>query len=92
MVNMKLICVNNKTDEDEIRDLEISHYNYTYHGERVYYFNLTIGKSYENLGSNDKNLIKIKDDYGYSEYLPKHCFKNLDEIRDEKINTILDGK
>jgi len=96
--SMILICVNNKINKDELKDTNHYYYLRTSPGTypREYYFNLTIGKSYKKLsgirwGSNDRiNLIKVEDDNGYSDYLPKRCFKSLDEIRDEKINLILD--
>ena len=87
--SMILICVNNKINKDELKNT--NHYYYLRTSPREYYFNLTIGKSYKKLEPNDRlNLIKVENDAGYSDYLPKRCFKSLDEIRDEKINLILD--
>lgn len=74
---MKLICVDNRIKGNP----------------EDYYFNLTIGNSYEILGlSVKRSSFKVKDDFDHVRIFPKDCFKTLDEIRDEKINTILDGK
>ena len=87
---MILICVNNRTDDAPAG----------YVPDSKGYYNLTIGKSYEMLSDSSyeiltkktDTLIKIQDDFGHIRFFPKHCFKSLDEIRDEKINLILDGK
>lgn len=80
---MKLICVDNRINKSDLVDFD----NY-----KNYYYNLTIGKSYEVDGIVNKELVKLNDDLGHVRYFPKDCFKTLDEIRDEKINIILYGK
>jgi hypothetical protein len=108
--SMILICVNNRTD-DAPAGYDISQVTDFLATIHQYYYNLTIGKSYEMIrdssyetqikkeardrfGRGDplSTLIKIQDDFGHIRFFPKHCFKSLDEIRDEKINLILDGK
>jgi len=89
--SMILICVNNRTDDVPAGYVPVYAVNIHTKG----YYNLTIGKSYEMLSDSSYEiltLIKIQDDFGHIRFFPKHCFKSLDEIRDEKINLILDGK
>jgi hypothetical protein len=108
--SMILICVNNRTD-DAPAGYDISQVTDFLATIHQYYYNLTIGKSYEMLrdplstliiGKSYEmlralwmdplsTLILIQDDFGHIGFFPKHCFKSLDEIRDEKINLILDG-
>ena len=102
---MILICVNNRTDDapagydiSQVTDSE-DYYNLTigksYEMLRDPLSTLIIGKSYEMLRAlwmdPLSTLILIQDDFGHIGFFPKHCFKSLDEIRDEKINLILDG-
>jgi hypothetical protein len=97
---MKLICVDNKNGDYYETILENSGLTPSLTPIYNRYYNLTIGKSYEMLITHPSSafypggfaLIKTQDDLGHVRFFPKHCFKSLDEIRDEKINTILDGK
>jgi hypothetical protein len=97
--SMILICVNNRTDDAP------AGYDISQETDSKGYYNLTIGKSYEMLRDSSyetqikkeardplSTLINIQDDFVHIRFFPKHCFKSLDEIRDEKINLILDGK
>lgn len=90
---MKLICVDNKNGDYYETILENSGLTPSLTPIYNRYYNLTIGKSYEMLITPPSSaLIKTQDDFGHVRFFPKHCFKSLDEIRNEKINTILDGK
>jgi hypothetical protein len=103
--SMILICVNNRTDDapagydiSQVTDSE-DYYNLTigksYEMLRDSSYETQIKKeARDRFGRGDplSTLIKIQDDFGHIRFFPKHCFKSLDEIRDEKINLILDGK
>jgi hypothetical protein len=55
-------------------------------------YNLTIGKIYDNYISEMKmviNHVYIIDDSGLDSYYPMVNFKLLDEVREERINIIL---
>jgi hypothetical protein len=98
---MILICVNNRTDDVLAGYAPDSkgYYNLTigksYEMIRDSSYETQIKKeARDRFGRGDplSTLIKIQDDFGHIRFFPKHCFKSLDEIRDEKINLILDGK
>ena len=51
---------------------------------------LTIGKTYETIDyTNDHGWFKIINDNGLLSNYSKFLFKTIDEIREEKLNTIL---
>jgi len=102
---MILICVNNRTDDapagydiSQVTDSE-DYYNLTIGKSYMLHTNglrdlSSMGKPHQLINEmlRESTLILIQDDFGHIGFFPKHCFKSLDEIRDEKINLILDGK
>ena len=53
--------------------------------------NLTIGKTYE-VTRKDENLYWIINDKGIEDWYPKELFKTLAEMRNDKINKLLEDE
>ena len=56
------------------------------------YFNLTLGKLYDIIVLDIFDNYLLIDDKGFSSWYPKKYFKPLSEIRNEKIDKLLDNE
>ena len=77
---MKVVCINNKGNEDvfTLNKIYDNHYNY-----------ITISKIYDILEETKDGFRILNDDDCDICCYPKECFKLISEIRNDKIDKLL---
>lgn len=80
---MKMICIENKNHDVNIRNIKLTIGKFYEIEDKSYYF----------INNNDKvrkSCFCLTDDVNeFCNYVPEELFKTLEEVRDEKLNQIL---